>query len=190
LGDSILAHVNFKDTIENSRHGNPNPNRIPSPDMTLISSKIETGDLNSPLENLLQVQFEISVLLIFTIILISLLLFYIFISYKTKNKLYNIKFKEIENNSFTPVSTSSSVIDVGEEKDNTNKNIYRHMRKIKDLFKKLFYINYELNKKFILSLLIFDFLVLIFLLLMNLYVSYELMIKIEEYIGEYLYLHK
>jgi hypothetical protein len=68
-----------------------------------------------------------------------------------------------------------------------NKNSFK--TKLKYFFKKLFIINYELNKRFLLSLLIFNCVVLIYLLLLNLYISYELMIKIEEYIKEYIYLY-
>jgi competence protein ComGC len=205
-GDSILAHVNFREAIQNNTYSNPNPQRVPSPDMTFISSKIEIGDLNSPLERLLQNQFEFSVLLILVLIIISILLIYIFINNKTKNKLLNIT--EINSNSTTSLSTPPSSeyenhkdnIQIKDNFINNNKFslnnsiltkiILRNKKKFKDFFKKLIFINYELNKRFILGLLIFNCLVLIFLLLLNMYVSYELMIKIAEYVEEYIYLYK
>jgi hypothetical protein len=63
-GDSILAHVNFKEAIEKSSYSNPAPQRVPSPNMTFIRSKVEIGDFNYPLEILLESKFELSVLLI------------------------------------------------------------------------------------------------------------------------------
>jgi hypothetical protein len=95
VGDSILAHVNFEEAIAQSRYGNPDVNRIPSPDMTIISSPIEDGDLISPLEKLLQSQFEINVLLLILIFIILYLMLYILIA----NKLIYYKDKDFKSNS-------------------------------------------------------------------------------------------
>jgi hypothetical protein len=95
-GESILTHVNFKEALKQSRYGDPTINRVPSPDMTLIHSSIESGDFNSPLENVLECQFEINVLLILVLIILSFIMMYNFLNNKSKDKVYKIK--EINSN--------------------------------------------------------------------------------------------
>jgi hypothetical protein len=247
-GDSILAHVNFKEAIEKSRYGNPHLTRAPSPDMTLISSKIESGDLNAPLEKLIQNQFELSVLLLIVIIIIIILMIYIFIVNKSKNKVYNAKeinytptkfSTNISTKTSSNISTTTPASSIPNPKDydinymKENSNNYKNnlqdneigpqrliyirapfqpcpapcekveevivkfnplssrilFKKLKYLFCNLFTLNYELNKRFVLGLLIINYFFLIFLLLLNIYVNYELMINIEEYVEEYIYLY-
>jgi len=108
IGENILAHVNFQDSLEKSRHSNPDPTRVPSPDMTLISSKLEIGELNSPLESLLHSQFELSLLLILVITIISFLMIYLFINNKSKDKLSNIRENKNSSISFSKSTSSES----------------------------------------------------------------------------------
>jgi hypothetical protein len=59
------------------------------------------------------------------------------------------------------------------------------------LFKKKFFsITTDLNKKFIILLLIFNSFVLIFLLAINIYVSAELTLNLEQYISVHNFLYK
>jgi hypothetical protein len=86
--------------------------------MTLIHSSIESGDFNSPLENLLKCQFEISVLLILVLIIISFVMMYNFLNNKSKDKAY--KLKEIDSNtlnSLGPLAFSKSTANL----DNSSK---------------------------------------------------------------------
>lgn len=181
VGDSILAHVNFKEAIAHSKYGNPDVNRVPSPDMTLINSPLEDGDLISPLEKLLQSQFEINVLLLILIFIILYLIVYILIT----NKIIYNKEKEINSN-----GKKSILFNITQKFNKIlPKFLNDFLYHLTFSFSKIFFFSFEINNRFILRLIIFNYVVLIFLLLLSLYVSYELMTKINEYIIEYMDLY-
>ncbi len=50
IGQNIINNSDFMSSISQSSHGNPDINRVPSPDNTFINSPLENGDLlRSPL---------------------------------------------------------------------------------------------------------------------------------------------
>lgn len=66
--------------IKESAHADTNPDRVPSPDINIIHNMAETGDITSPLEQLLRSQLKISILLCFLIIFILFLIVYYYLS--------------------------------------------------------------------------------------------------------------
>ena len=47
--DTITKNMDIENSIKNSPHAVPNPDRIPSPDMNFINSPLERNELTSPL---------------------------------------------------------------------------------------------------------------------------------------------
>jgi hypothetical protein len=49
-GSALTKKATILEMVKGSRHSDVNPDRVPSPDMTLIHSITEIGDLQSTLE--------------------------------------------------------------------------------------------------------------------------------------------
>lgn len=165
LGIDIGRAAAKKDVVLNmikeSPHVNTNPERIPSPDINIIHNMTEIGDLQSPLEELLRSQLKIGILLCFIIIFILFLIVYYYIS--SKNIQLLIKY------------------------------IPNSWLKFLDFYyskTKFFSISTDFNKKFIILLLIINSFVLIFLLVLNIYVSAELTVNLDQYISVQNYTYK
>jgi hypothetical protein len=86
VGKALAKNTNLSIQIENSKHSNPDPDVIPSPDDDMIKCPLENGDLISPLEELLTAQLGFNVLSLFLIFIII----YIVLSMSLYNK--NINF--------------------------------------------------------------------------------------------------
>nr|YP_010691086.1 LAGLIDADG endonuclease [Phellinus igniarius]WBU93187.1 LAGLIDADG endonuclease [Phellinus igniarius] len=74
-GKAIVENANFSDSIKNSKHGDPNVERIPSPDQDMIPCIIESGDAHIPLLTLLNALFTFNVLEIILLIILLVILF-------------------------------------------------------------------------------------------------------------------
>lgn len=85
IGSAIVQHSDITEMIKNSPHADPQHDRIPSPDSSIINSPLE-NDIFSPLQDLLLWSF---VLDIFILILLTGILLIIFNRYITK---YNLNF--------------------------------------------------------------------------------------------------
>ncbi len=76
IGKAITSNDIFANSMKESPHSNPDPERIPSPDPDIINSPLENGDLYSPLEIILISMLKLNVLTIILMIILLLLLFY------------------------------------------------------------------------------------------------------------------
>ena len=79
VGKAITNNMGIEKDIKYSPHAEPNPDRIPSPDMSFINSPLERNELTSPLQELLLYSFvlDVSTLILFLIIILILLNKYI-----------------------------------------------------------------------------------------------------------------
>jgi hypothetical protein len=78
IGKALIDNIDIVQSVKDSKHSNPDPDRIPSPDIDIINSALENGDLISPLEVLLNSQFSLNVLIFFLIFSLLFLTFYKF----------------------------------------------------------------------------------------------------------------
>jgi hypothetical protein len=129
------------------------PERAPSPGEGFISSLVDTGDISSPLQDLLNAQIKISFLLFVSILLAIILLFY----------------KLFSNYSSTPVSMFLTRI-----LPNNSLNSNKGQRFIK--------FTGQLSHKYFYFIFIILTLNIIFLLFLNFSISYELLDNLDEYI--------
>jgi hypothetical protein len=75
VGNTLTKNMGIENAIKNSPHVDPNPDRIPSPDMNFIHSPLERNELTSPLQELLLYSFVLDVsTLILLLVVIFLLL--------------------------------------------------------------------------------------------------------------------
>jgi len=75
LGADISKNIDITSSIKNSRHGNPDIDRVPSPDQNMINCPIEKGDDSIPLVDILEGIFELNILEIVYIIILILIVF-------------------------------------------------------------------------------------------------------------------
>jgi hypothetical protein len=94
LGDNINA-----DIIKNSAHADPNINRIPSPDLFVANSPLESNDVSTPLEQLLGVIVSYQMLELFLLFLLFFLLFIKFF-YKKNTDLVSLFVNKFMPNKF------------------------------------------------------------------------------------------
>jgi LAGLIDADG endonuclease len=86
-GKAISKNINISEAIKNSRHGDPNIERVPSPDINIINSPLEINDDTIPLEVLLNSLYSLNILELF---LFLILLFLIVNRYFYKFNMENI----------------------------------------------------------------------------------------------------
>jgi len=75
LGTSISRNMDLTDAIKNSKHGNVDPDKIPSPDGDEIRCPLEQGDMLSPLEEILRSQLTLNILILILVIIFLILIF-------------------------------------------------------------------------------------------------------------------
>jgi hypothetical protein len=98
-GKAISNNINISEAIKNSRHGDHNIERVPSPDINIINSPLEINDDTIPLEVLLNSLYSLNLLELFLFVNLLLLLvnryFYKFNMeniYKLIRKIMPVKF--------------------------------------------------------------------------------------------------
>jgi uncharacterized membrane protein len=71
LGSVISKNININNAIKNTKHADPQPDRVPSPDPDMILSPLE-NDMTSPLQDLMiySLALDIFILILFIVILI------------------------------------------------------------------------------------------------------------------------
>ena len=163
VGAAITRNLKLKTDNEKSKLPVDNP---PSPDDTFINSVLENSENNSlsPLEELLSWQF-VSIALIFLIILF---LFYIYLTR------YLVKYN------FILISNLIDIID---------KYLFNNSTRAKDWYKNKLNKSIVYNTRFMIIMMIFNILILIYLLFLNLYISVELMNNIDDYVTVYNNIH-
>jgi hypothetical protein len=85
VAKSFAKNTGLSIQIENSKHSNPDPDVIPSPDDDMIRCPLENGDLISPLEELLTAQLSLNVLSFFLIFIIIYIVLSMFLYNKNIN---------------------------------------------------------------------------------------------------------
>ena len=162
-GAAITRNLKIKTDNENYKLPDDNP---PSPDDTFINSVLENTENNSlsPLEELLSWQF-VSIALIFLIILF---LFYIYLTR------YLVKYN------FILITNLIDIID---------KYLFNNSTRAKDWYKNKLNKSINYNTRFMLIMMIFNILILIYLLFLKLYISVELMNNIDDYVTVYNNIH-
>jgi len=109
-----IINENILNNIKNSKHSNPDPNRIPTPDFD-IQNVLESSEIVSPLQNLLYNLFTFDLI----IFLLLLILFYmIFI-----RNIYSHTSKNINNfiNKYLPINISNKITKIlGNSQNNYN----------------------------------------------------------------------
>lgn len=79
-GKAISKNINISDALKNSRHSDPNIERIPSPDLDIINCSLEANENITPLEVLLNSLLSLNLLelLLFVILLLLVINRYFF----------------------------------------------------------------------------------------------------------------
>ena len=76
IGSAISKNSNLEGLIKNSEHANPAPNSIPSPDRdSFINSALESGDITSPLQDLLLYSCIVDIFILFIVISLIIIIF-------------------------------------------------------------------------------------------------------------------
>lgn len=79
IGTSISKNLDITESIKNSKHADPNIDRIPSPDIE-INSPLE-NEITSPLQDLFIYNFTLDLLILFLVLILLFIIFnrYIYI---------------------------------------------------------------------------------------------------------------
>jgi LAGLIDADG endonuclease len=72
-GKAISKNLNISEAIKKSRYGDPNIERVPSPDTNIINSPLEINDDTIPLEVLLNSIYSLNILELFLFVILLLL---------------------------------------------------------------------------------------------------------------------
>lgn len=160
VGSSVFKNSEDILSIANSKHSDPDINRIPSPDIDniFINSILEKDELRSPLEELLIYQFLLNLLILMLIIILLIIIFNRFILKYNLTLLSSFFGKYMSNN-------------------------------INELFKKYVNYSDVYNDRFVLILFIIITLNLFFIIFLNIFISSELLFKTDNYIDVYNYIH-
>jgi hypothetical protein len=160
IGGKVVKNTSetIIENIKNSKHGDPNINRIPSPgpDNTFIHSPLEE---QSPLEGLIIHQFELNILILLLIIILLILIFNRFI-----------------------LSSNLDFITSLVEKYIPNTFIAKYIKKFNITSR-------DYNNKFMFIMFIIISIVLIMMLLLNIFVSTEFILKLDQYVTVYNRIH-
>ena len=76
---ALVNNMDLNDQNKNSKQGNPDIDRIPSPDDNMFNSALESGDLQSPLEIILDSQLTLNILLLVLVISLIIIMLNIFV---------------------------------------------------------------------------------------------------------------
>jgi hypothetical protein len=157
-GSALAKNINVSSIIENSRHADPDINRIPSPDLeNIIQNPLEIGD-TSPLETILTSIFAFNVFILLLTIIILYLIFNRYILHFNLDLITSLFDKYMSH-------------------------------KINERFKSWLKKGTNYNNRFIFIMFIVNSIVLIFLILLNIIFTADLLVKIEDYVNVYNFIH-
>jgi hypothetical protein len=94
---ALVNNMDLNDQNKDSKQGNPDIDRIPSPDDNMFNSALEYGDLQSPLEIILESQLTLNILLLVLVISLIIIMLNIFVLNKNINLINSYIIKYLPN---------------------------------------------------------------------------------------------